>query len=51
MTKQELKVLQKIKKKCENTEECSICEYYDLAFRCIFNRDMPMDWVIDEELD
>ena len=49
MNKEEIKVLNKIKKICLENEECGTCKYYDYAFRCKFNQDMPMDWIIDEE--
>ena len=49
MTKKELEVLNKIKKTCLENEGCETCKYYDYVYRCVFNRDMPVDWYIEEE--
>lgn len=48
MTKKELEVLNKIKKTCSENESCGTCKYYDYVYRCVFNRDFPADWQIEE---
>lgn len=47
MSKQEIQVLNKIKKTCLEAENCETCKYHDYVWRCVFNREFPADWIIE----
>lgn len=45
-TKQDREVLNKIKKVCKETKDCTHCKYFE-SYKCVFDKDMPMNWEVD----